>query len=130
MNLQFDNEVTLNDEAIPFSILKKNGKEYFYVYAHGNKRFQCRELRSVMSELDSNLTYSISQRNKKNKAYYGKFMVVFDIDVSETEKKRFYFMKIFFDNEKEREWATWLIPKEYTKRINRITHDFDDRSGV
>jgi len=125
MNLQFDNEVTLSDEAIPFSILKKNGKEYFYVYAHGNKRFQCRELRSAMTELDSNLTYSISQRNKKNKAYYAKFMGVFDID-----KKIFYFMKIFFDNEEEREWATWLIPNEYTKQINRITHDFNDRSVV
>ena len=124
MNYQFDNEVTLNDQAIPFLVRKVNGVEYKYVYAHGNKRFQCRELKNALSELDSSLIYSISQRNKKNKAYYGKFMGVFDI-----EGKRFFFMKIFFDTTSaEKEWETWLVPKEYTRRINAITHDFDDRS--
>jgi len=124
MNYQFDNEVTLNDQAIPFMIRKVNGREYKYVYAYGNQRFQCKELRNMFSEHDSSLLYSISQRNKKNKAYYAKFMGVFDI-----EGKRFFFMKIFFDTTiSEKEWDTWLIPREYTKRINVITHDFDDRS--
>ena len=123
MEYQFDNEVSLNDEAIPFMIRKVNGVEYKYVYAHGNQRFQCRELRNALSDRDSSLLYSISQRNKRNKAYYAKFMGVFDI-----EEKRFFFMKIFFDNSTEKEWDTWLVPKEYTKRINAITHDFDDRS--
>ena len=124
MDYQFDNEVTLNDQAIPFLIRKVNSMEYKYVYAYGTQRFQCRELKSVMSEFDSKLSYSISQRNKKNKAYYAKFMGVFDI-----EEKRFFFMKIFFDTTtSEKEWETWLVPKEYTRRINDITHDFDDRS--
>lgn len=124
MHYQFDNEVVLNDEAIPFMIRKISGAEYKYIYAHGIQRFQCRELKNALSELDSSLLYSISQRNKKNKAYYGKFMGFFDI-----EGKRFFFMKIFFDTTtSEKEWETWLVPKEYTRRINAITHDFDDRS--
>lgn len=123
MEYQFDNEITLNDQSIPFMIRKVNEIEYKYVYAHGNQRFQCRELKNALSELDSSLLYSISQRNKKNKAYYGKFMGVFDI-----EEKRFFFIKIFFDTTTEKEWETWLVPKEYTTRINTITHDFDDRS--
>jgi len=126
MNYQFDNTVSLNDDAIPFHIIKKDGIEYYYVYAYGNKRFQCRLLKSAMSAVDSSLLYSISQRNKINKTYYSKYIGSFTI-----EDKKFLFMKIFFDNEKEQEekkWSTWLIPKEYAKRINIITHDFDDRS--
>jgi hypothetical protein len=69
MKYQFDNTVTLNDDAIPFHIIKKNDTEYYYVYAYGNKRFQCRLLKSAMSAVDSSLLYSISQRNKINKTY-------------------------------------------------------------
>ena len=123
MNYQFDNEVQLNNEAIPFTFVKVNGVEHRYVYSYGNNKFQCRELRKAMSENDSKLLYIISQRNKKNKAYYAKFVGTFII-----EDKTFFLMKIFFDNEEEREWDKWLIPKEYTKRINRITHDFNDNS--
>ena len=123
MNYQFDNEVTLNDEAIPFVVRKVNGIEEKYIYAYGNKKFQCPRLRNSISESDSALLYAMSQRNKKNKAYYGKFMGTFDI-----ENKKYFFMKIFFNTNEEKEWATWLVPKEYTKRINAITHDFDDRS--
>ena len=126
MNYQFDNTVTLNDEAIPFHIIKKDDTEYYYVYAHGNKKFQCRLLKRAMSAVDSSLLYSMSQKNKINKTYYSKYNGSFTI-----ENKKFLFMKIFFDNQKEQEerkWNTWLIPKEYTERINMITHDFDDRS--
>jgi hypothetical protein len=123
MNYQFDNEVTINNEAIPFLIQKIDNVEYYYIYSYGNNRFQCKLLKKAMSERDSNLLYSISQRNKKNKSYYGKFMGTFEI-----EDNKFLFMKIFFDNEKDREWDTWLVPKKLTKRINTITHDFDDRS--
>ena len=67
--------------------------------------------------------YSISQRNKKNKSYYAKFMGKFEI-----EEKTFYLMKIFFKYNEEKEWDTWLIPREFTQRINDNRHDFDDRS--
>jgi hypothetical protein len=121
MNCKFDNEVSLNEHAIPFFIREVNGVEYKYVFAHGNRRFQCRELESAMSDLDDcRLIYYLSQYNKKNKDYYAKFMGVFDI-----EEKQYFFMKIFFDNSAEKNWNTWLIPKEYTRRINDITRDFD-----
>jgi hypothetical protein len=126
MNYQFDNTSILNDEAIPFYIMKKEDKEYYYIYAYGNKKFQCSVLRNTLSIADSELLYSMSQKNKINKTYYSKFMGSFTI-----ENKKFLLMKIFFDNEKEqkeKKWSTWLIPKEYNQRINRITHDFDDRS--
>ena len=126
MDSRFDNTSILNDEAIPFYILEKDNTEYNYIYAYGNKKFQCSTLRNTLSLADSALLYSMSQRNKINKTYYSKYMGSFTI-----ENKKFLLMKIFFDNEKEQQdkkWSTWLIPKEYTKRINRITHDFDDRS--
>ena len=123
MNYQFDNEVQLNNEAIPFTVKEVNGKEYHFVYSYGNNRFQCRELRKTMFENDSKLLYEKCYKNKKNKAYYAKFVGTFII-----EDKTFFLMKIFFDNEEEREWDKWLIPKEYTKRINRITHDINDNS--
>jgi hypothetical protein len=126
MNYQFDNTIILNDEAIPFKIIKKDNIEYYYIYAYGNKKFQCSVLRNTLSIADSALLYSMSQKNKINKTYYAKYMGSFTI-----ENKKFLLMKIFFDNQKEQEekkWDTWLIPKEYTKRINIITHDFDDRS--
>ena len=119
---QFDNEVTLNNEAIPFTIIKQDNKEYHYVYGYGNQRFQCRELKKAISQLDSELLYSISQRDKKNNSYYGKFIRHFDI-----EEHRFYLMKLFFTNG-DKLWNHWAIPEKYCKRINWITHDFDDRS--
>lgn len=125
MAYQFDNHVTLNDEAIPYTTQKIEGKEHRFIYSFGNNKFQCPELRKVISLEESKLLYEISQRKKKNGAYYAKFNGHFDI-----EGKRFFLMKIFFENAEEREWDTWLIPKEYTERINKITHDFNDRSGV
>lgn len=123
MSDQFNYEVTLNNEAIPYMVRIVNGEEYFYIYAYGNKKFQCPRLRNSMSERDSASFYVISQRNKKNKAYYGKSKGDFII-----ENKKYFFMEILFNTNEEKEWATWLVPKEYTKRINAITHDFDDRS--
>jgi hypothetical protein len=117
---QFDNEVTLNDHAIPFSIRKIDGKDYYYVYSYGNNRFQCERLKKAMSATDSELMYFVSQRNKKHKAYYAKFMGTLKI-----EETMYFYMKIFFDNNDEKEWANWLIPKKYTQRINIITHDGD-----
>ena len=123
MQYQFDNTVTLNDQAIPFFVRKIDNKDYYYIYAHGVLRFQCPRLRKSVSTGESALMYAVSQRNKKNKSYYAKFMGKFEI-----EEKTFYLMKIFFKYNEEKEWDTWLIPREFTQRINAITYDFDDRS--
>ena len=115
---QFDNEVTLNNEAIPFIVRKEGVKEYHYIYGHGNNRFQCRELEKAVSQNDSKLLYHMSQRDKENGVYYGKFIRHFDI-----EEHRFFLMKIFYENG-EKNWQHWAIPKVYCTRINSITHDF------
>ena len=117
---QFDNEVQLNDEAIPFFVRRKNQREYHYVYARGNGKFQCRELEKAICSEDSSLLNTIAQRGKTNGASYGKFVRHFDI-----EGHRFFLMELLFKDGANGEWKQWAIPKKYCQRINSIRPDFD-----
>tara|TARA_A100001015_G_C14885761_1_gene670368 strand:+ start:347 stop:724 length:378 start_codon:yes stop_codon:yes gene_type:complete len=119
---QFDNEAIINGESIPFLIRTVDNKTFFYVYAYGCNRFQCREKRTSISQEESDLLFSVSQRDKIYGTYYAKFLRHFDIG-----DKRFYLMKFFFKNGVKR-WQNWAIPREFSKRINWITFDYDDRS--
>ena len=97
------NQITaeVTDYAIPFFIRKKGDEQFFYVFAFGNKRFQCRKLEKAISQKDSDLLFKIAYREKQNGTYCGTHLGDF---VIENEK----YMLINFTSQQN--WKTWAIP--------------------
>jgi hypothetical protein len=95
------NQFELTDSAIPFFIRKKGDEQFFYVFAFGNKRFQCRELKKAISQEDSDLLFHIAYREKQNGTYDGTRLGDFVI-----ENKKYMLIKF----PSQENWKTWLVP--------------------
>jgi len=126
MSVMFNEKVTINNLAVPAMRRKMNNKESFYIYNEYTGRYKDMNSNISVSQFDSDIITSKADglKNSPISCFLGNVLK----RLWTNGKLTHFIVEIGLDSEKYPPsiyWKFWKVPKEFVRRINKITEYYD-----